>query len=361
MLPLRPEADNLRLAMSHALSQVSAGGVQPSCAAELRLAVDLFSQAMLFWLRSGRKREAQLWFEALAPHARSLDQPELRGPYGLAVGALAAYGQSLPPAEALPWLEEAEQAFARLGDRRSAMLAVYLHAALMQRLAPTADRGPLLARMRAFEQADWSLRERNFSAWTEAVNAHGHGDLLAFRDFCVGDLERARVSDDRAEAWVAAFGLGQALWSLGERTRALDTLVDAVEDLRACGLLREYATTAALSASMCLALRGAAGSVPALREAADLMRAEGMLWWLGDALMMLPAQRGDWPAALRLQAWIDERMRMLGMKRSPVASSLRESFDVLLAEARADGHGREPEAAAPDALDDAEVLRLSFG
>ena len=79
--------------------------------------------------------------------------------------------------------------------------------------------------------------------------------------------------------------------------------------------------------------------------------------------MMLPARRGEWPAALRLQAWIDERMRGLGVKRSPNAKSLRDSFDVLLAEARAQPNWREPDAdaATTGTLDDAEVLRLSFG
>ncbi len=360
--PLRPEADNLRLAMTHALRPLSAAGAQdPACNADLERAVELFSQAMLFWLRSGRKREAQLGFEALAPHVHRLAQPTLRAHYGLAVGALAAYGQTLPPAAALPGLEAAEQSFVALGDGRSAMLALYLIAALNQRVAPTQDRTPLLARMRALEQSDWSPRERNFAGWTDAVNAHGHGDVLAFRDFCIGDLERARASDDRAEAWVAAFGLGQASWTLGDRDRAMQTLIEAVEDLRAGGLLREYATTAALAAGMRIAQGTAPDSVAALREAADLLRAEGMLWWSGDALMMLPARRGDWPAALRLQAWIDGRMQALGMKRSPVASSLRDSFELLLAEARSQPHWLEPVAAAVAAPDDAEVLRLSFG
>ncbi len=356
--PLRPEADNLRVALTHVSGSLAAAGERVE---EPSLAFELFSSAMLFWLRSGRKREAHRAFEVLAPHAHRLHEPEPRAAYGLAVGALAAYGQSLPPAEALPGLVEAEQLYAGLGDGRSAMLAVYLNAALTQRIAPSEDRTPLLARMRAFEQADWSLRERNFAAWTEAVNAHGHGDLGAFRDFCAADLDRARAGDDRAEAWVAAFGLGQALWALGDHERARDTLADAVEDLRACGLLREYATTAGLAASVRLALGGSAGDEAATREAADLMRAEGMLWWMGEALMLLPARRGDWPAALRLQAWIDERMRALGVKRSPIASSLRDGFDVLLAEARARPEWQEPPAVAAAALDDAEVLRLSFG
>jgi hypothetical protein len=362
--PLRPEADNLRVALTHALSKLhrsGSGGPLGDHDSALSLAVELFSHAMLFWLRSGRKREAQLAYEALALHTAGLQQPELRAPYGLAVGALAAYGQSLPPAEALPWLQEAETEFARQGDGRSAVLALYLHAALAQRMAPLDDRTPLLARMRAFEQADWSPRERNFAAWTEAVNAHSRGDLVAFRDFCVGDLERARASDDRAEAWVAAFGLGQALWSLGERERGMHTLVDAVADLRACGLLREYATTAGLAASACLALGEAHYSEAATREAADVMLAEGMLWWMGEALMILPARRGDWPSALRLKAWSDERMRTLGVKRSPIASSLHDSFEALLAQARAQPDWREPGAVAAGPLDDGEVLRLSFG
>lgn len=394
--PLRPEADNLRLAMAHAVAQVAAGAAESGWATgratdtapaagppgtwhpgdasspaaitgaaatpALDLAVDLFSHAMLFWLRSGRKREAHGWYEALAPQAGRVTAPALRAAYGLAVGALAAYGQSLPPAEAFPWLDEAERLFTAQGDHRSAMLALYLHAALKQRVAPTEDRGPLLARMQALAQPDWTAREHNFAAWTAAVNAHGHGDLIAFRDFCADDLARARAGDDRAEAWVAAFGLGQALWTLGERARAVATLHDAVEDMRACGLLREYATTAALAASMRLALDDPGDQhEAAMREAADVTRAEGMLWWMGDALMMLPARRGDWPAALRLQAWIDDRMDSLGMKRSPVAASLREAFDTLLAAARQAPDWQEPEPATHGPLDDAEVLRLSFG
>ncbi len=372
--PLRPEADNLRLAMTHAVARLAAEGPGAGCSETLRLAVGLFSHAMLFWLRSGRKREALDWFKAVAPHAARIDAPDLQAHYGLAVGSLAAYAQSMPPADALPWLEQAERLFTAQGDPRSAMLALYLNAALMQRIAPHADRQALLARMRALEQPDWSLRERNFAAWTEAVNAHGRGDLQAFRDFCALDLQRARAADDKAEAWVAAFGLGQALWTLGEHTRAALTLAEAVDDLRACGLLREYATTAGLAASMRLALasltdpasgdlvaRDAADLVAPMREAADVMRAEGMLWWMGDALMMLPARRGDWPAALQLQTWIDERMQALSMQRSPVAQSLRDAFDRRLAVAQRAADWREPAPVATAMLDDATVLRLSFG
>lgn len=366
--PLRPEADNLRLAMSHALAQLSASGEPAKDESSWRLAVELFSHAMLFWLRSGRKREAQGWYQALQPHVPHIRQPELRALYGLAVGAFAAYGQSLPPAEAFPWLEEAEQTFAAQGEGRSAMLALYLHAAMKQRIAPTEDRSALLARMRALERPDWLPRERNFAAWTAAVNAHGHGDVQTFREFCAEDLARARAGDDLAEAWLAAFGLGQALWILGEREQATRTLEEAVTDLRRCGLLREYATTAALAASMRLALRSQPGATAVqpqelhatLREAADVTRAEGMLWWMGDALMLLPVHRADWASAMRLQRWIDERMNALGMKRSPVAATLRETFDQLLAQARAAPSWREPEPPVGSTLDDAEVLRLAF-
>lgn len=365
--PLRPEADNLRLAMSHAVARLEApAGAEPPGGA-LDEAVALFSHAVLFWLRSGRKREALGWFQALAPRvAAGLQSPPLRAHYGLAVGSLAAYAQSMPPAEALPWLEEAEQVFTAQGEGRLALLALYLHAALLQRVAPQGDRSALLARMRALEQPGWSLRERNFAAWTEAVNAHGRGDLQAFRDFCALDLQRARDTDDRAEAWVAAFGLGQALWTLGERARAAQVLAEAVDDLRAAGLLREYATTAALAASMRLALDGnetpEAGTVAAMREAADVIRAEGMLWWMGDALMLLPARRGEWAAAVRLRAWIDARMDRLGMKRSPVAQSLRDDFERRIGTARAAPGWLEPPEPTPDeALEDAMVLRLGFG
>jgi hypothetical protein len=140
----------------------------------------------------------------------------------------------------------------------------------------------------------------------------------------------------------------------------MSTLAGAVDDLRGQGLLREYATTAALGASMRVAL-GDTSHEAAAREAADLVRAEGMLWWMGDALMLLPARRGQWPEALRLRAWIDDRMTALGMKRSPVASSLCASFDALLADARALPQWCEPSALPVATLDDTEVLRLSFG
>ena len=141
----------------------------------------------------------------------------------------------------------------------------------------------------------------------------------------------------------------------------MHTLVETVADLHAHGLLRECGTTAGLAANVQLALGGSAYSEAATREAADLMRAEGMLWWMGVAIMMMPARCGDWPAALRLQVWIEDRQRALGVQRRPVASSLRDSFDELLAEARAQPNLREPDVVAVGVLDDAEVLRLSFG
>jgi len=75
--------------------------------------------------------------------------------------------------------------------------------------------------------------------------------------------------------------------------------------------------------------------------------------------MLLPARRGVWGSALRLRAWIDERMLALGMKRSPLASSLRENFHALQIEARAAATWREPNAAPAGALDDAEVCHAA--
>jgi predicted ATPase/DNA-binding winged helix-turn-helix (wHTH) protein len=372
--PLRPEADNLRQAMTHLASRLAAGHEAPAERAAVRLALALFSHAMQFWLRSGRKREALAWFNALSPHAGSIDTPAQRAHYALALGALAAYAQSMPPAEAMPWLDEAERLFIAEGDARSAMLALYLHAALRQRTDPHSDRQPLLVRMRALEQPDWTPRERNFAAWTAATIAHGRGDLQAFRSFCAEDLARAKAADDHAEAWLAAFGLGQALWILQERAQAARVLGEAVDDLRAHGLLREYATTAALAASMRLALAFEPGPEPtprhrepedellaAMREAADVIRGEGMLWWMGDALMLLPLRRGDRAAALTLCGWMDGRMAALGMQRSPVAQTLRGIFDTALAEARRRDDGVEPPVAPGLPPDDSTVMRLAFG
>lgn len=54
-------------------------------------------------------------------------------------------------------------------------------------------------------------------------------------------------------------------------------------------------------------------------------------------------------------------MRAMGVKRSSIAASLCASFEALLVQARARPNWREPDAVAAAALDDAEVLRLSFG
>lgn len=341
--PLRADVDNLRAA----LTLVGGSG---------RLAVELFVASALFWVRAGFKTEALHWAEATRTAALEPHDDLLRARWALALAALSTYAQKLGAADARADLPMAIDSLERAGDRRRAYLGLYFEAQLRLRQADPGDLTPLLNRMRRLEEPGWTGRARSFAGWVEATARRRGGDPQAYADFCRFELQRCESDADLASASAASDGLAQLLWSQGRLDEAIDALDLAVERLRCAGRQREGVTTVAMAASLRMGRDAGAESVATLREAAVLLQAEGMLWWLGDALVLLPARQGRWADALAVRAWLEQRLTELGEQRGPVARDLQQRVDQLW---RAHSHGAPP---LPDpTLSDAEVPQRVFG
>lgn len=347
---LRPDLDNLRASLRVALSD-------PSKAEQ---AVDLFARSANFWVRAGFKHEGLRWAQAVQPLAEGPLQGDLRARLDLALAVLGTIGWVLPPTQGLAAAERAAQAFEASGDRPRAYQALYLQAMGQIRLARHEGREALLARMRALEEPGWSPRERRLAGWIQALNARDRGDLAAYQDFALDLTAQCRALGDRIEGWVAAFALAQALYFDGRLDAAIELLDHTVDDMRGAGCLREYATFIALNASLRLARDQSAETVARARDAVQMLQSDGMLWWMADALVWLPAGQGRWSDAARVQGWADAHVRRLGEPRGRIFGGLRERMAQRLAE-RPEAADLSAQQLRGETLSDAEALAIVFG
>ena len=99
------------------------------------------------------------------------------------------------------------------------------------------------------------------------------------------------------------------------------------------------------------------GTVQLLHEAVQALVAEGMLWWLADALAWVPAHQRRWPDALRLLAWSDGLVQQRGEQRGPLFAAVRRHWDGLFG-----GHLRASvvDASVDVHLDETSALALAF-
>ena len=346
---LRPDVDNLRAALRVALGN-------PSKAEQ---AVDLFARSANFWVRAGFKHEGLRWAQAVQPLAERPLPNDLRARLDLALAVLGTIGWVLPPAQGLAAAERAALTFESSGDRPRAYQALYLQAMGQIRLARHEGRETLLARMRALEEPGWSPRERRLGGWIQAFNARDRGDLAAYQDFALDLTAQCRALGDRIEGWVAAFALAQALYFDGRLDAAIELLDHTVDDMRSAGCLREYATFIALNASFRLARDQSPETVARARDAVQMLQSDGMLWWMADALVWLPAGQGRWVDAARVQGWADGHVRRLGEPRGRIFGGLRERMARRLAE-RPEAADLSAQQTHGESLTDAEALALVF-
>jgi predicted ATPase len=116
---LRPELDNLRVALRHALQQQDA-----------ECALALFNHGVPLWQRAGLRHEAVRWLDAVRPLHPS--QPAdarsaaLRAGSAQARGQLYVYGLHGLPAEAEAALQQAVQEHHELGDTLNEYFDLYL-------------------------------------------------------------------------------------------------------------------------------------------------------------------------------------------------------------------------------------------
>jgi len=338
--PLRAEIDNLRAALAF-------GFAEPAQHDE---ALRLLAASAMFWARSGLRLEGLRWFTT----ALALPAP-VAGTQALLDHGYAQFinfTQLGAPADALAALRRARPALQAAGDVRRQYLTLYNERMLLLRLAPREDPAPLLAQMRALLQPGWGALARRYLQMLEDFVQRDAGDHAGYAATCRAVSELCRAAGGRFEAWSAENALAQALALQGRFDEACAAIGTTADDVLAAGAEREQAPVIAIAA--CLHLRCGAGerALGFARLAVRLLQAEGMLWWMADALPWAAWYAGRAADAAKLQAWADALARQRGDERGPLFARLRAELVAAL--------GREP--AVTDApLDEAAALTLAFG
>lgn len=344
LAPLLPEADNLQVAMTHALARADGGSPAP--------AIRLLGASVSFALRAGLKLQAQAWWQRLQG-AGPPDAPPLRAALQMAEALLRSLGQIGPPQQALAAAEAAVAALDAAGEPRRACYLQFHVAMLQLRLQRTAAAAAALAVLQARMPTDATPYERRLLPWVTSSMARDQGDVAAYRDFWAGMLAQSRALGDHIEGWRAAWGLGQALTLQGDDAAAMQVLDHAVDEIRAAGRLRQFSPLAAQAALLHTVRDASPASLARLQEALRLLQGEGQVWWLADALPWVALHQGRPADAQRLMAWADALVAQRGETRGPVFARLRAAFAQRCP-------ARPDHAPAPALADEAEALALAY-
>lgn len=344
--PLREELDNLRVALRFGL------GTQASAAAR-EDALHLLCATSMFWAAGGMRVEGLRWFgaaDAVAPEAG-----ELALLLAHARGIFAAHSQLGPTQPALDLLRLAQPLLRQRGDRRRLYQSLCAERRLLMRLASQGDVDELLADMARQVAPDWNIVARRYLLQLQVYVLRDRGDLDGYRQACAELLAACQAEGAEFECWPVANALGQALVQLGRLDEASQVLAAAAAEVWARDMQREQVPLLAVNASVQLLRSADPDALQAGRDAALLLQAEGMLWWMADALPWAAWHQGRHDDARRLQDWADAQVRLRGETRGPLFSCIRAAF------ATATGLPSGRDAPESPAFSDAAAAALAFG
>lgn len=348
---LHPDNDNLRAALQQAHAV-------PALQAQAQA---LFAASACYRARAGWRLDLQRDLAALPLHAPQLLGPVQRARLQLARGVIASFAQLLPPREALAEVMAAVAAFATAGETLLQWRALVCASQLLMRLqAPVHERAEVLDRARSLEPAHWGLfqsRQRRFQhlGWLRDA-----GRLEEFEATCKDLLVQSQAQGDLDFAWGTSQALAQVMFAQGRAQEALQVLEPAVQQMREEGVLRENAHVLAQWAGMRVIEQGSPEAVQALHEAAQMLYAQGRLWWAADLLPWVPAQQGRVDDAVRVQDWADALVQARGDQRGPLFGPVRQRFEAWRA-GQAEPAAAKRGPAPLDLLDDAGVMHRVFG
>lgn len=348
---VRAEVDNLRAALAHGLRT-------DAPAPDRELALQALAASAMFWIRSGQRREGWQWMQAALALPASGRTAALRDH---ALGTLVGYGQMGTPQEGLAALRRARAALAAddADDARRRYLSLYCEYQLLLRTEPSSA-DALVEKMRALVRPEWGALQRRHLRQLEGFRLRNAGDTAAFTACCLADAAACRSAGGRTEAWTFENAAAQGYVMRGLWAEAAEVLDRSLAEVRAEGLLREQLPLLAVAATVRLRLGGDEGALALAREATQLLRAEGMLWWMADALPWAAWHAGRAGDALRLQDWADALVRQRGDTRGPLFGRLRSDFDAEVAAHPGSASLPTLEPAAP-ALDEMAALALALG
>ncbi|MFT7723941.1 MAG: winged helix-turn-helix domain-containing protein [Roseateles sp.] len=344
--PLREEQGNLRAALHFGLATDAPPGVRED-------ALRLLCASGQFWALGGLRVEGQRWFEAAEAVAPEAGDTALLLAH--ARGLFCAYSQLGPPQRALELLRLAQPLLRERGDRRRLYQSRHAERRLLMRLASPDDVSELLADMARQLEPGWNIVARRLLLQLQAYVLRDRGDLEGYRGACAALLAGCQAEGAEFECWPVANALGQALVQLGRLDEACQVLAAAAAEVWARDMQREQVPLLAVHASVQLRRSADADALQAGRDAAALLQAEGMLWWMADALPWAAWHQGRHDDARRLQAWADAQVLRRGETRGPLFTSVRAAF------AAAAGMPVGADAPQEAALSDAAAAALAFG
>jgi len=345
--PLREELDNLRGALRFGLGAQAPAGARED-------ALHLLCASCMFWAAGGMRVEGLRWFEAA--EAAAPETGELALLLAHARGIFGAHSQLGQPQQALEQLRLAQPLLRERGDRRRLYQSRCAERRLLMRLDSHADVDELLADMARQVAPDWCIVARRYLLQLQAYVLRDSGNLDGYRRACAALLADCQAEGAEFECWPVANALGQALVQLGQLDEACQVLAVAVAEVWAREMQREQVPLLAVNASAQLLRSADADALQAGRDAAMLLQAEGMLWWMADALPWAAWHQGHAGDARRLQAWADAQVRRRGETRGPFFTAIRSAFGAAT--------GTPLDSSTPEdgaALTDTAAAALAFG
>ena len=319
------EGEHLQVAMASGMTELQPHA-QVGLLAEL---AELGGVSVVFCIRAGLKHLSAGWLATMRRAAESL-APAASGDTLLALDIhttiLASPGLVIDPSEGLAAAERAWPLLRGRGQIGPAMYVLHHAGHLTMRLRRNGRCTELTAEIRAIEPPAANLYERRLAGWLDALQARVVGLVEPYNRFCAEMLQQSRARGDGPEAWIAAMGLGQALYLQGQGDAAVAVLDEAVDEVRSRGRLRVQVPLVAQAAVLRLTRDAGPDTVGRLREAVQVLKSEGMVWWLADALAWVPLWDGRNDDSRRVQAWADGLLAARGEPRGPVFARLRAEW-----------------------------------
>jgi len=347
----RADAESLRAALRYGLDEHAPAEVGD-------LGVRLAASSLPFWYRSGQRAEGARWLEAARrfaagrPAALSAEAATLLD-HGH--GMFVCYAQIGPPAEALEALLRARPALQAVGDRTRLYMSFYAEYQLCLRIAPRSPQPQPIEAAAAFLDPAWPPLAKRLLQLMRGIESRGRGDFAGFLRESERGLALCRAADGQAEAWTMTNAAGQAFALLGRIDEACALFATAVDGIRALGLLRGQVPLVAMGAALALR-RGLDGdSRSRALEALRLLAADGMVWWLADALPWAALHDGRPADAARLQAWADHLAAGRGESRGWIFGGMRDALRTAL------GPAADAVDLSAGPMADAEAVELALG
>lgn len=310
---LLAEIDNLRQAQGWAMRH-----------GPRELAASLTVHALPVLVHAGLHHEALRWAEAWRPDDEALADAALRAAWAQGLALLCVAARLVDAQRAVACAQEALRLHQGPGSAREAYYDLYLLWHALLRAEPDTPRDAIRERMRALEQPSWTARERVWRRRVDAFGLRARGDAEGWCRAAAEELELARASGSAVEVWEASHHLAMAECDAGRPAQALALFEAVLRDIRAAGALHRRSLTVSLHAAMRLVHGDIGAHAGEIREALQVLRAEGQCWLLADGLAWGALRCGRKADAARLLGWADATLERLGEHRGQLFGRWRQ-------------------------------------